>query len=126
LKIFLIAFLTASTLIDYVGANECDETRGLQFAAEGNFEAAYVHLKGCENHQDASAEVLATLAYLYGVEELGGLGNKEAYAIRFWELMEKAALTGHEDAIVTIASMYRQGDSFLGFPSEPEVADCLT
>jgi hypothetical protein len=39
--------------------------------------------------------------------------------------MERAALTGDGDAVVTLASMYELGDSELGFEEDPTVANCL-
>ncbi|MFQ6007205.1 MAG: hypothetical protein ACE5OQ_17085, partial [Woeseia sp.] len=58
-------------------------------------------------------------------EDIPGLGSARERELKTWDLMEKAALTGDEDAIVTLAGMFNNGDPRLGFNPEPEVGMCL-
>ena len=52
------------------------------------------------------------------------VGGRTPYQL-LQDLMEKAALTGDEESVISLATMYDLGDSVLRFPEEPLVADCL-
>lgn len=90
----------------------------------GHFRESYALLQACENSCDVSAKVYIALAYLIFVEEMGQ-GTRYERSLKGWELTEKAALTGSEDAIVTLASMYAVGDDELRFPPDLRTQQCL-
>lgn len=106
-------------------AQECDEELGKKLIQEQIYEGAFHALHQCEFSESASAQALFALAYLYLDEDIPGLGSTRERELKTWDLMEKAALTGDEDAVVSLAGMYNNGDPGLGFNPEPEVGTCL-
>ena len=91
----------------------------------GDPQQAFELLKLCENDPDASPDALILLASFYEDDEFNGDDEKRARLTKAWELFERAALMGDEDAILTLATMYAVGSEGLGFGPELNVADCL-
>ena len=106
-------------------AQECDEELAKSLLQQEYNQGAFHALRGCEFSEDATAPALFALAYLYLDEDIPGLGSTRERELKTWDLMEKAALTGDEDAVVSLAGMYKNGDPNLGFNPEPEVGMCL-
>lgn len=120
---WLLAILFLVSANHAIGS-ECRGSTGLEKAKMGETSAAFDELRGCENDPNASAAALFTLAWLYHVEGLGGLTSKER-VLKSWALTEQAALTGDEDAVVTLASMFGAGSAELGLEPNPKIQDCL-
>jgi len=80
-------------------------------------------LEECEDEPSASAENLMLLALCYADESL--VQDRQSGLRKSWDLIERAALTGNEDAIVTLASLYLVGDDKIGYDPKLSVADCL-
>ena len=65
------------------------------------------------------------LAEMYEDDEIPGLGSRRERALRFWELSERAALTGFEPAVIQLINALWRGDETLGYDSDEVLADCL-
>ena len=65
------------------------------------------------------------LAGMYRDEEFTNVGTKRERALKFWELTERAALTGFEAAVIELVNAFLVDDEILGYKSDVEVADCL-
>ena len=109
-------------------AEACDEEAAMAAGKSGDYELVFEILKPCESDPQASASVLFALAYFYYDDDFHSDHSEEARRRRLalsWDLSERAALTGDEDAIMNLASMFRHGDKELGFGPETDIADCL-
>ena len=109
-------------------AEACDEESAMAAGKNGDYELVFEILKPCESDPEASAVVLFTLGYFYYDDDFHTDHSEDARRqrlVKSWELAERAALTGDEDAIMNLASMYRYGDKELGIGPETDIADCL-
>ena len=122
----MVALITQAIGVTFADGLLCDEEwAGILFQQE-NYESAFHVLRECENSSDeASASALTALAVLYLMEDIPGLGSTREREQKSWDLMEKAALTGNEDSVVSLARMYINGSPQLGFEPEREVGICL-
>ena len=103
----------------------CEERRGLEAFEEGRYVKAFSLLVPCEDVDNTSANTFKVLAYLYSYESISGLNSERERAVKGWSLHEKAALTGHEDAIVSLAVMFGLGSKTIGFGPEKDIQACL-
>ena len=53
------------------------------------------------------------------------MGTARDRALKYWELIELAALTGYEPAVIEWSNAFLWGDEVLGYQSDEEMADCL-
>ena len=90
-----------------------------------DWEGAFLALRPREFSADSHPADLMILAGMYLDDEIPNLGTKRERALKFWELSERAALTGFESAVIQLENAFRWGDEVLGYESDPEVADCL-
>ncbi len=90
-----------------------------------DWEGAFIALKPSEFSANSHPADLMFLAGMYSDNEIPNLGTKRERALKFWELSERAALTGFEPAVIQLENAFRWGDEILGYESDPEVADCL-
>lgn len=116
-------FAATTALLSGCAANSCDELAAKEAIVREDFQEGFRLLQECESKASLSAETLMLLAYCYADESL--VQDRHGGLRKSWELVERAALTGNEDAIVTMASMYLVGDEELGYKPVVSVADCL-
>ena len=90
-----------------------------------DWESAYFVLKPSESSANSHPVDLMFLAGMYIDEEFPNLGTKRERALKYWELIERAALTGYEPAVIDFSHAFLWGDEVLGYESDLEVADCL-
>ena len=127
-SILLISFvLTAGVL---AGDEAYDEplvaTDAFRQAWEAaDWEGAFFVLRPSESSANSHPVDLMFLAGMYIDEEIPNLGTKRARVLKYWELSERAALTGYESAVIELVNAFEWGDEVLGYESNPEVSDCL-
>lgn len=92
--------------------------------ATKNYDAAFTHLKGCENLEKASGEAYIQLAALTA-SGYGTFESDKARHTKYYELMHRAAIKLDPSAIKTLIGFYQNGDEIV--PQEPRliVAKCL-
>jgi hypothetical protein len=90
-----------------------------------DWESAFFALKPSEFSANSHPADLMTLAEMYQDADITTLGTKRERAIKFWELSERAALTGYEPAVIQLANAFEWGDENLGYASDNESSDCL-
>ena len=123
-----VLFLFVAMMLQSCGTMQkpdiCNETLGRAAMADTNYDAAYVHLKGCENIENSSGEAIQQLSVLTKV----GYGEFESDKVRhtkYYELVHRAALKLDPTAISTLITYYKDGDEII--PQEPRlvIAQCL-
>jgi hypothetical protein len=107
----------------------CDEA-ALTSAVQGaDFQRASDLLEECRSDTDTPADFFMRLANTYeGQVEDGKVSDAESIdgLFVYWELAERAALTGDESAIVNLASMYLLEEEDLSlFGPDEDKAECL-
>lgn len=90
-----------------------------------DYESAFLVIKPSEYSADSHPVDLMFLAGMYKFDEIPNSGTKQERALKFWELSERAALTGYEAAVIELANTFEWGDQNLGYESDTEVSDCL-
>lgn len=90
-----------------------------------DWERAFFVLRPSESSANSHPMDLMFLAGMYIDEEIPDLGAKRERALRYWELSERAALTGYEPAVIELINAFERGDEVLGYESDAEVSDCL-
>ena len=90
-----------------------------------DWESAFLVLRPSEFSADSHPVDLMFLAGMYSFDEIPNLGTKRERALKFWELSERAALTGYEPAVIELVNAFEWGDETLGYASDSESSDCL-
>ena len=126
----ILVFFLLSTTGVVAGEETYDEpllaTDAFQRAWEAlDWESAFYALKPSELSANSHPADLMTLAEMYRDGDFTILGTKRERAIKFWELSERAALTGYEPAVIQLANAFDWGDEILGYESDDESSDCL-
>ena len=125
---FATTLLISGFALHCGSAQACDDEAATAARKSGDLQLVFEILKPCESDPQASANVLFALAYFYYDDDFHSDHSEEARRQRLllsWDLSERAALTGDEDAIMNLASMFEYGDAELGFGPEMDIADCL-
>ena len=121
----LASAFTVLGLLSSCTSLACDESLVTKAIQDGDPQLGFELLKECESHESVSPDALVLLAFFYQDDEFNGEGDRRDRLLRAWNLVERAALMGNEDAIDTLATMYSVGDEELGFGPDEEIADCL-
>ncbi len=102
----------------------CNETLGRGAMADKNYDAAYVHLKGCENIENSSGEAIQQLSVLTK-SGYGEYDSDKARHTKYYELVHRSALKLDPMAISLLIKYYKDGDKII--PQEPRlvIAQCL-
>jgi hypothetical protein len=90
-----------------------------------DWERAFFVLRPSEFSANSHPADLMFLAGMYTDDEIPNLGTKRQRALKFWELSERAALTGYEPAVIVLVNAFGWGDEILGYESDTEVSGCL-
>lgn len=127
-SVLAILLVFASGLVD--GEESYDEplvaTDAFRQAWENeDYESAFLVLRPSENSPDSHPVDLMILAEMYKDAEIPKLGTDRDRALKYWELIELAALTGYEPAVIEWSNAFLWGDEVLGYQSDEEMADCL-
>jgi hypothetical protein len=101
----------------------CEEAMGQQRIANGEYELAYKLLLDCADVSSVSADTLLALAVLHG--DYGNFESEEMLARTVYQLLRRAALMGHRDALAVLGDVTETGEPILGLDPQPAKAECL-
>lgn len=125
IKLFtLLLFLFLSPL-SVAENSDCNPEKGSEFIQQNKLSQAYLNLKGCAKDKNSTALALAQLALLYGWFGYGDFDSEEERYQKVYELDCAAAMMGEEDALMTLVSIFRNGEPIISLAAQPAKALCL-